>query len=376
MCWNVLNDPEGDENALTGNARRVLTATNGLVMIGDMRQMLGILESQHNKEVEEAQYTSKGADFIYNMVNEMDESEFDKWRAGVFNGIGCALDGIKIGEKMLKTRGRSKEQQFDALLSLAQSRFHHGLYIQAASTYKEAASIAKNINELQKQVGSELGIIESKRCSGRWVSAWLRLWKLSRLVSAATNTNIDQEEMKSAIALKTVLLLRPLYQLSNMLGLSPIKSYIQLKAKKNLSIVATQSSQNGNWFDLQQCKMWTERFKVQFSDIYKGTLTPLSARGGYRQLGYIVAEIMSIRDLLHDKKSSALPEISEILEKLTIAYEIGSNPEVWKLSRAIQWRFGSVALPFILKQRPKDAWKACEYTLPMRIFYCLRQEHA
>jgi hypothetical protein len=323
VYWNVHNDPEGDKNALTGNARRVLSATNGTVLVGDMRQMLEILEPLHGKEAKEAQYIPKSANFIYNMANEMDKWEFDKWRAGIFNGIGCALDGIRVGEKMLEASGQSKEKKFYALLSLAQSRFHHGLYIQAASTYKEAASIAKRTNDLQKRIGAELGIVESNRCSGHWGRAWFRLWKLSGVVSAATN--IDQkEDVKSAIALKKALLLRPLYQIANMCGLSPIKDYIQMKAKNNLSIVATQSSQNGNWFDLQQCKMWAERFEIRFSDIYRGSLTPLNAHEGYKQLGYIIAEIMSIRDSLHNKKSIVLPEISEILEKLTIAYEVGS----------------------------------------------------
>ena len=81
------------------------------------------------------------------------------------------------------------------------------------------------------------------------------------------------------------------------------------------------------------------------------------------------------------------------------ARELGINPEVWKLARAIEKRFGSIslpsgaggsgaltprlspkrvrlALPFNFHNAAHAAWRTCEYTLPMRLLLRWRGEEA
>jgi hypothetical protein len=56
-----------------------------------------------------------------------------------------------------------------------------------------------------------------------------------------------------------------------------------------------------------------------------------------------------------------------------IARELGINPEVWKLARAMEKRFGKKLITSAVHEEAKQAWKTCEYTLPMRILLMLRE---
>src|SRR5256885_118784 len=59
-------------------------------------------------------------------------------RVWVLNGLGCALDGIRVGKRMYANSDGSVERKLDSLLALSEALFHSGHYKQAGQTYREA----------------------------------------------------------------------------------------------------------------------------------------------------------------------------------------------------------------------------------------------
>jgi hypothetical protein len=49
------------------------------------------------------------------------------------------------------------------------------------------------------------------------------------------------------------------------------------------------------------------------------------------------------------------------------AQELGIYPEVWKLVRAIEKKFGGGAVTPEFRRAAQEAWRLCEYTIPMRL---------
>lgn len=367
ITWNSYSDPSKDENALTANANRVLAALKGTVLVGDMREMLEKLGQSC-----QASFSAASPSFVQNLVNELDSWELDKWRVWVLNGVGCASEAITVANRMRANSRSLVDRQLDSALALAEALFHSGLYKQAGTAYREAASLVRGSLDWDKKLKAELGVIESDRVAGYWFRARRRIITLTKTLPKQASPN-QREKVDSAIALKRVLLRRYPFYLSNLLRLRPIAAKIQTSAQAELALVAAYSAKYGKWFDLQHCEMLASKFQLPFSEIYSGTTVPLSSHEGYRQLGYFVAEMMSYRNLLADPNRKNPPLQPDYLRQ---AQEIGINPEVWKLARAMKKRFGQDALPNDLDQVAKKAWQACEYTWPMRLLLAFRGENA
>ncbi|HEX5733375.1 MAG TPA: SIR2 family protein [Blastocatellia bacterium] len=397
VTWNSYQDPRADENALTPNAKRVLSAKNGIALIGDMKRMLEVLSGSPCR----AGFSKLNPSFVNDLVSRLDEWEIDKWRVWVFNGLSCALDGVEVAKRLYATSGTSIERKVDSLLALAEPLFHSGLYFQAGQAYREASLLAKSfvptlsvmlkdltdaesripkdeqiIADLLKRISdylerilkSEIGIVESDRVAGRWLRARRKVQEVYYWLPALAPSQ-EREKIESEITLKRVLLRRYPYYLAKKVRLKPVSRRIQAKVISELSLAATYFSRKGSWFNLQHCEMLAGRFDIKFSDIYTGTMVPLASYEGYKHLGYILAEMMAYRGILADQSVSDPPMIYAYL---IIAGEIGINPEVWKLARAMKKRFGRKILTPSTQEQAKRAWKTCEYTLPMRGLLLLR----
>src|SRR5947209_4075560 len=199
--WNSFQDPMADENALTANARRVLTANNGTLLVGDMNRMLKELTSLDWKE----QFSKVSPDFVSELVKALDTWELDKWRVWVLNGLSCALDGVQIARRMYITSGASRERKLDSLLALAEPLFHSGRYKQAGKAYREAAKLASDIKDWGKLVKAEIGIVESDRVAGHWLRARHRIKRISQILLRQARPE-ERERTKSEITLKRLLL--------------------------------------------------------------------------------------------------------------------------------------------------------------------------
>lgn len=378
ITWNCFGNPAIEGNALTANARRVLDAAVGTPLVGDMNKMLQVLTGRSWS----ADFSRVSPDFVNELVRALDSWELDKWRVWVMNGLSCALDGVHVARRMYTNSGGVPERQMDSLLALGESLFHSGFYKQAAHAYRSAARLASADGDWENILRAEVGVIESDRVAGRWLRARRRIRKLARTLPDQTPPE-ERERMVSEITLKRVLLRRYPFYLSKLLHLRPLTNRIRRQAKSELAEASASFARQGSWFNLQHCEMLAAKFGVRFSEVYTGPMMPLAARDGYRQLGYILAEIMAYRTLLADSTVSDPP--FEI-EYFRIARELGINAEVWKLARAFEKRFGFVvppsgsgaglALPLDFRRDAQTAWRACEYTLPMRLLLRLRGEDA
>jgi hypothetical protein len=133
VTWNSYLDPRTEPSALTANAARVLTAAGGTPLVGDMNAMLKALTGLDW----EAEPSKVSPDFVSRLVGALDDWELDKWRVWVFNGLGCALDGIRVAERMYTNSGASEERKMDSLLAMSEALFHSGRYKRADRTYRE-----------------------------------------------------------------------------------------------------------------------------------------------------------------------------------------------------------------------------------------------
>lgn len=387
--WNSYQDPRTDEKALTANAKRVLEATDGTPLVGDMNKMLQSLTGMSWS----ADASKISPDLVRQMVNALDGWELDKWRAWVLNGLSCALDGVHAARRMYLNSGTSKERQSDSLLAMGEALFHSGLYKQAGRAYREAARLSSGCGDWDKIVKAEVGVIESDRVAGRWLRARRRIAKAARTLPQQAPPE-EREKVINEITLKRILLRRYTFYLTRLLRLPALTKRIRRQAKQELIAVSAYSARQGSWFNLQHCEMLAGKFGIPFAKIYSGTMTPPTAHEGYQHLGYILAEMMAYRALLADTSVSN-PPLN--IEYFRIAQELGINPEVWKLARAIEKRFGNIALssgagspstittsittrplrltmPFNFYFAARSAWKTCEYTIPMRLLLRLRGE--
>lgn len=357
FTWNSFLDPRSDANALTPNAKRVLDATDGLPLVGDMNLMLKALTLLDW----DARFSAVSPDFVSQLVGALDSWELDKWRVWVLNGLGCALDGVRVGRRMYNNSGGSEERKLDSLLALSEALFHSGRYVQAGRTYREAARLASSGTDWGKMVRAEVGVVESDRVAGYWLRARRRIDVLIKTLPRRVPP-ARRDEIINEIKLKGILLLRYPLRLYKMLGFGRRSEKIRSQAKQELREVAAYFSRAGSWFNFQHCEMLAARFGIPFSEIYTGPLPPLPSTEGYKHLGYIIAEMMAYRAALRGVAAPALR-----LEYVRIAQELGIDPEVWKLIRAIKRRFGYAVVPEEFHRSAREAWRRCEYTTTMRL---------
>jgi hypothetical protein len=367
VIWNSYDDPSIKPEALTPNAKRVLSALNGDVLVGDMKMML-----EEMGQSCQAGFSTASPSFVQSLVNGLDPWEMDRWRVWVLNGVSCASEAITVASRMCANSIGSDDRRLDSLLALAEAQFHNGLYKQAGATYGEATSLARNSPDWDKRLKAELGVIESNRVAGYWFRALRKIAQLAKTLPQQAPPEA-REKVESALALKRVLFRRYPFYLSKLLRLRSFSQSIQAKASQEMALVAAYSAKHGNWFDLQHCEMLACKFQIPLSKIYPGTTSPLASHAGYRHLGYFVGELMAYRNLITDPGISN-PQLN--VEYLELAQEAGINPEVWKLARAMKKRFGKQALPNQMEQDAKKAWLSCEHTLPMRLLLLLRGEEA
>lgn len=367
LLWNSFDDPRIKPESLSANARHVVRETGGKILVGGMHDMF----AQLNQKPCSWTGFGSGSSFVEKLKDELTAWELDKWRVWVLNGLSCAKEAAEIGRRMLHN-SCSEAMRLDSLLALAEALFHGGYYKQAALTYEDAAEVSFKIPDYPAWVKSELGLIESFRVAGYWRRAKMRIEKLSQRVEHLFSGD-DLVTVESQIALKRVILQRYVFRLSNLLRLSPVSRRIQKSVTQDLSMTASYSAKNGKWFDLRQCQMLAKKFGIPLSDIYAGKMKTTSFREGYRQLGYVLAEMMAIRSEMLD---GGLSDVSEILPYLDKAESLGINAEYWKLVRTTEKRFGREAISHTQKQKTKMFWKECEYNSSMKFLLKFFGENA
>jgi hypothetical protein len=354
IVWNCRGTVTAP--SLKDNARRVLNDSAGTALVGDMRDVLGLLTSGTSITADRAP-TVGGLE--RRLTTGLTPWDVDVWRAVLFSGIGCATEAIRHGEDMLERAGVDAERRADALHGLGRGLFHNGRYEQASQRYREAVTDARRSGNRERALGITLDLAEAERCAGHWLRAWRTVKSVQR------DLKPSEDWLRAVVSLRKVLILRLWYQLASRLWLRPVASRIRSHCRRLLTQVVAQAKE-GAWLELQQCELWATRLGIPFKEIYSGPLNPLPSHQGYGQLGYIVAETMAKRDALQAGEPST--PISELEATLKQASDLGAGAEAWKLAWVIVRKKGRKALSTERRSEAFRMWRQCEYTILMRLF--------
>ena len=216
-----------------------------------------------------------------------------------------------------------------------------------------------------------MGEAEAERVGGRLIRAWRLVRRLEHTLPLRAAV-AAQEKISTAIILKWVLLQRYPYHLLKFIP--PLASRLRARVKTRLARVAAEAAQRGNWFDFQHCEMQAKDFGLPFNEVYQGTMQPLASREGFRQLGYVLAEMMAYRRGIAAHNADHEKELEAGLKYLELAHQLGAQPEAWKLAFALRRTFGRAALSRAQRWQAGQAWLSCEYTWLMRWLVLLRGE--
>lgn len=348
-CSIVWNSYELNSEKPVENARRVLRARAGDLVVGDMKELLGDLLGTTPVAADRdtlVEADLKTAQLLEEIRRLFSSRELLLWQARLFSGIGCADALVSIGERLLST-STTPEERIDALWALGRGRFHQGKYLQAARHYRDAAQQAQKSRLRHRQLSLLLDESEANRCAGRYFRSWHGTWSVGR-----TTTGSDGY-LRPRAALGSVLVWRHLYQfvevVTKYLPVEIAVTKTRAVARRLLKEAATGAAEYGEWLDYQQCELWASRLRIPIDDICEPTLRPLPSQQGYLQLGYLIARSMAIRDSI---RQGLAVNTTEALLLCTTFGGLGANAELWKLARVLG---DSV--------QAKAAFGTCEYTI-------------
>jgi hypothetical protein len=358
----------GSLEDVTANAWRVLRESGGVLLRGDLTVLAAGLLGE--TEVS-AKWDPGGAEFVDALFGQFDEEELDSWRARLFGAIGCGTDAVGAASRLLAAAERRDDMDARArALSLrAQGRFHLGHYKDAAHDYAGVAKITWRSGDLHELIIALNGVIETNRCAGRFDRAWLALNALRRLARRTRGTPEHRRVRADAVMLGVVFDGQA-YQLAMLIprwrGLRALRRSLRgvfrERARRGLAEVSVLAAASGNWMQFQQARLWARRYHLRWNGVYRGSTNPLPSREGYRQLGYVVARSMAIRD----EKRAPGPEVLEAILPALVA--IGAFPEAWKLMRFTERWLGPDAIPPELRASVNAGWAECQYAWWMRHF--------
>jgi hypothetical protein len=138
---------------------------------------------------------------------------------------------------------------------------------------------------------------------------------------------------------------------------------------KDLLTAVVQHAKEGHWLELQHAELLANQLDIHFTELYEGPLNPLPSKEGYRHLGYVIAESMSLRDNIRRRVEEPRDDVlAEMIEALTMA---GALPELWKLVLVVLWTRGWAATIATQRRAAFEAWWRSEYTPAMRVFVTL-----
>lgn len=372
VIWNCYRNPIQEPEILTPNAQRILSSCPSIVIWGDLRHILAEMDSPfiwYNP-------SSSVGSVVQMISHELSSNDLKSWAAAVLSSPGYALYAETIARDLMKVTEKDTDAFATAVFLLGDSLYSRGRYREASERNAEASSLFLMHGNIPGYIFSEAKGVDSLRCWGRFQKAHQRLTKARETLSQTQHG--DMERLNTKLDLQEVLILREQFLRAEILynlGIRRMASRMkanQEKAEQLLRGVLNISEKNGQWHDIQQCRMWAGRLKIPFSEVYNGPLEPLDDLAGWHHLGHMVPEMMSLRGYLRKRNYDKAPE-KVVREHTSIAKEIGCDPEVWKLTLALWkhygWRLRDSQIDWLL------AFIHCQYTFVMRVFKLLVEEY-
>lgn len=372
VIWNCYKNPAHNPETLTSNAHRILSSCPSITIWGDLRHLLAEIDEPfvwHNPSADIGSV-------VHKICSELSINEIKTWAAAVLSSPGYARYAETIAEEIMNSLAKDTDAYATSVFLYGDALYSRGKYLYTSKYTTEASNLFIKHRNIPGFIFSEAKGIDALRSCGHINIAYQRLKKAKQTLYQAHHA--DQELLKAKLDLQELLLLREqfsradiLYQLGFYRMESRMKTF-QEKAKHLLRKVLEVFEINGQWHDIQQCKMWAVRLDIPFNEVYNGPLDPLDDFEGWHHLGHMVPEMMSLRGYLKDKEYDKAPE-KVVREHICIAKEIGCDPEVWKLTLALWKHYG-----WTLRDSQIDwllAMHRCQYTFVMRTLKLLVEKY-
>jgi hypothetical protein len=285
VLWNVLTESE-----ITPNARMVLEKAGGEIVVGDMRRLLSVVFRPVS-----AQHGRPNIDIEAVVRSRFSESTLRLWRAKILNNLSYGKSALR------EIRGLLKEARGVVPIELLEEQaraFHYiGAYKRAARTYENIAKLATKRKLCVEDIYEELlSACDNWRSYGAFLKAAKRLREAEALGSESALTRGD---LLAAAKLKRILLLRRNYQMAELLGAKRYKNRIRARAQVLFKSSAEALLTSGRWFELQQLRLWADRFDLPADATRPSGMYELpQPRHGYEHLAFPMAQMMVFRDEL------------------------------------------------------------------------------
>lgn len=321
VIWNFKATED-----ITPNARSVMNRVSGLVVIGDMRVLLSRMFAPVS-----ATFGTPSVDVEAELRSKFSDNNRQLWRARLLNTLSYGTSALKLTETLLKSASNTPPQRIALLEEHARAFHYRGAYRRAALTYEFAIRIARDERLPPATVGRLLlDASDNWRCFGGFYKASRRLKEAEGLLAQCPHN----PEMVANVALKRLLLLRRRYQIASLLHLNRMRGRVKKQAESLITSAARPFYSAGDWFSLQQLRLWADRFDLppeltRFPSLYAAP-PPIQ---GYEHLGFPIAQMMVFRDQLYARGRLLSRRLgSEVKEKADLAERLGLNTEAWKLN--------------------------------------------
>lgn len=356
VYWNELRSADN----LSSNARLVLQRTGGinLVLEGDMTELWSSLLGHKLQARREA--ADKFETAFLEFLRGRSEWERNLFQTRVLQAIGCARFAEPAGKRLVSIA--PPQERGEALTVWAMCLFQLGHYRRAAKTFAQAAADYAKRRDL---------IAEELHAYRKEANAWLaggyyfRSWRLRRYVTSRIRDAPAKHRFKlrGHMALLEAQALERVYRLLLNVG-APIGLLRILKnnALRLLRLVA-RYAKGGHWHHFQSCRLWCERFDIDFSKVYNGPLDWFSVRDGFRQMGYAPAELMAERDLAERDFSNGRCSgdlLKRLRRALRTAINAGIHAEVLKIHSLFVFSFSHIRLSRHQHNRYETFLNACQ----------------
>jgi hypothetical protein len=323
IIWNFRTDEDLQKSP--GYRRLVADGIRVESLIGDMRtvfELLGCTDSP--TKISDATF---GVESM--LTATFSRREVILWCANVLNSMGHG----RLSLHALKQLVPKQEADYEILRAYPESEHHRGKYRDAERSYMRAAKLAPD--EVSRRIAI-LDASDEARCFGHWRRA-------SRMIEVAVNNasaSMGPSELvrlRARELLKRTLINGHWIQVATKFRLRKIATSKREEAAAWIREGSKLAIENGLWFDFQQFRLWADRMDMSANIVLSsGPFQPPASREGYTQLGYSLALLMVTRDQAKAEKrlgDVTLQTISELEKALRVAEELGSYPEMWKMTR-------------------------------------------
>lgn len=375
VIWNSYRNPTHVPQTLSPNARRILSTCPSVVVWGDLRHLLAEMDKPF---VWYNTFFTLRVDEL--LRQELTLIDLKLWSAAVLSPPGYAYYAKLLAYDLMRSLSRDDSEYTMAVNIYGDALYSQGKYLDSAHYTEESSRLFLTHGDISNFIRSETRGIDALRCAGLFKEAYQRLEIARQTLSQLQCYEVEKEQLTAKLDLQEVLLIRERYSRAKVLYQRGIFSRkmrnrmreCQVEGKQLLQNVVEISEKYGQWHDIQQSRMWSGRLDISFNEVYDGPLKPLDDMAGWSHLGYIVPEMMSLREALLKGEYDKAPEAT-VRGHILLAKEIGCEPEVWKLTLSLWkhygWRLSDFHFDWL------KAFIRCQYNIVMRLFKLWAEEY-